>query len=281
MKIVSWNIQWGCGCDHRVDFDRIAGVIRRFGEPELVCLQEVAVNHPELRGSRGEDQVAELGARFSGYSTHYAVGTDLLADTGRRRLFGNLILSRLPVLEVFRHSLPWPADASCPNMPRVALEAVVETPGGPLRIITTHLEYYSALQRRAQIDGLRRVLAEAAGHAVQQRPDASADAPFKAHPRPSAVLLCGDFNCEPESPEIQALLRFEGDLPPLIDVWRVTHPGQPHADTVGLHGCDWPDRAYCCDYFFVSPDLVPRVARFEVDQQTDASDHQPICLELL
>jgi endonuclease/exonuclease/phosphatase family metal-dependent hydrolase len=203
-----------------------------------------------------------------------------MAEAGRRRLFGNLILSRLPVREVFRHSLPWPADASCPNMPRVAIEAVVEARSGSLRIITTHLEYHSTSQRRAQIEGLRQVLAEAAGHTAQQRPDAPADAPFKAHPRPPAVLLCGDFNCEPESAERQALLRGGGEFPPLLDAWAVAHPDLPHAHTVGLHGCEWPDRAYCCDYFFVSADLAPRVVRFEVDPQTDASDHQPICLEL-
>jgi endonuclease/exonuclease/phosphatase family metal-dependent hydrolase len=280
VRILSWNIQWGRGCDRRVDFDRVADVIRRAGEPEVVCLQEVAVNHPELPGSQGEDQIAELAARFPGCSTHFAIGTDLLAEDGRRRLFGNLILSRLPVLEVFRHALPWPADPICPNMPRIAIEAVVAGDGAPLRVLTTHLEYHSARQRMAQVVALRRLLAEGAEHTRQQRPDAAADAPFRAHPRPSAVLLCGDFNCPPESPEYRRLLRSDAAAPGLLDAWRVAHPDQPHAHTVGLHGCDWPDHPYCCDYFLVSPEVAARTLRVEVDQQTDASDHQPVWIEL-
>ncbi len=45
--------------------------------------------------------------------------------------------------------------------------------------------------------------------------------------------------------------------------------------------CNGPaDRAYCCDYFFVSADLVDRVEAVSVDQATAASDHQPVILTL-
>ena len=40
-------------------------------------------------------------------------------------------------------------------MPRLLLEAVVEAPSGPLRIMTTHLEYSSSELRRAQVEGIR------------------------------------------------------------------------------------------------------------------------------
>ena len=53
MRLLSWNIQWGCGCDGRVSFPRIVDVIRRMGDFDVVCLQEVAVNHPGLAGSAG------------------------------------------------------------------------------------------------------------------------------------------------------------------------------------------------------------------------------------
>ena len=281
MKIFTWNIQWGRGCDGRVDFDRIAGVIRAAGAPDVLCLQEVAVNHPGLPGSRGEDQVAQLSARLPEYTAHYAIGSDLLGDGGSRRLFGNLIMSRLPVLQVFRHSLPWPAAPDRPNMPRVAVEAVVAATEGPLRVVTTHLEYYSLAQRRAQMHGLRALLAEAAGHAGALRPDAGVDPPFKAAPRPRAVVCCGDFNCAPDAPELEAMLGNSGARnPDFVDAWQVAHPGRPHAYTVGLHGCDWPDHPYCCDYFFVAAELASRIADVAVDQRTDASDHQPVVLTL-
>ena len=37
---------------------------------------------------------------------------------------------------------------------------------------------------------------------------------------------------------------------------------------------------YCCDYVFVTPDLVPRLKSIRIDTQTQASDHQPVLLEL-
>jgi len=48
---------------------------------------------------------------------------------------------------------------------------------------------------------------------------------------------------------------------------------------VGLHGCAWPDRSYCCDYFFVSEDLRDNLCGGTVNQETDASDHQPLMPE--
>lgn len=281
MEILSWNIRWGCGCDNRVDFDRIAQVIRAHGLPDVLCLQEIAVNQPGLTGSRGEDQVNELQVRLPEYSAHYAVSSDLPDDSGGRRLFGNLVMSRLPVLQVYRHALPYPADPACPSMPRVAIEAVVQARIAPIRITTTHLEYYSLVQRQAQFQGLRCIHEEAAAHARHPRPDHDADPPFKSQPRPLSSVYCGDFNCAPDAPEFQDLLApFAAGVPALHDAWSVAHPGSPHEHTVGLHGCDWPDYPYCCDYFVVSDDLVPRVSGLLVDQGTAASDHQPILLSL-
>jgi hypothetical protein len=44
-------------------------------------------------------------------------------------------------------TLPLPADPAKPSMLRVALEAVIDTHIGPLRVISTHLEFYSEMQR--------------------------------------------------------------------------------------------------------------------------------------
>ena len=41
---------------------------------------------------------------------------------------------------------------------------------------------------------------------------------------------------------------------------------------------NWP--LYCCDYFFVTQDLAPRVHAVRVDAITQASDHQSVILEL-
>ena len=41
-----------------------------------------------------------------------------------------MILSRLPVAQVLRVQLPWPADPAVRSMPRMLLEAVVQAPFG-------------------------------------------------------------------------------------------------------------------------------------------------------
>jgi endonuclease/exonuclease/phosphatase family metal-dependent hydrolase len=76
------------------------------------------------------------------------------------------------------------------------------------------------------------------------------------------------------------LAPFADGVPALRDAWTLVHGDVPHAHTVGLHGAEWPDRPYCCDFFFLSEDLAGRVRRIEVNQATDASDHQPVLLEL-
>ena len=64
------------------------------------------------------------------------------------------------------------------------------------------------------------------------------------------------------------------------DAWEVAHHDQAHTHTVGLHGADWPDHPYCCDFIWVSTDIAPRVRDLRVNQATDASDHQPVLLQL-
>jgi len=41
-----------------------------------------------------------------------------MAPGGSRRQFGNVVFSRLPVLQAFRHLLPFPADPEVPGMQR-------------------------------------------------------------------------------------------------------------------------------------------------------------------
>ena len=154
MKLLSWNIQWGRGADGTVDLARTIAAIRMLGDFDVMCLQEVAVGFADLQGPAPQDEVAVLAAAFPGYSAHFAEGVDVPDGRGGRNRFGNLTLSRLPVGQVFRHSLPSPFDAAVPSMPRACLEVVVSGPAGPVRVLNTHLEYYSRIQRAAQIDAL-------------------------------------------------------------------------------------------------------------------------------
>lgn len=286
MKLLSWNIQWGRGADGVVDLSRTVAAIRTLGDFDLICLQEVAVGFAALQGGTPADEVAELAARFPGYSAHFAAGVDVPDGAGGRSRFGNLTLSRLPVGQIFRHSLPRPPEEGVPSMPRVCLEVVVEADGGPIRVLNTHLEYYSPIQRMTQISALHTLqsdavrLADMGGCATKG--ENRLDTPFGAWPRPASAIVCGDFNCEPGSPEYYRMTApISADVSGWEDAWRACYGDIPHLSTVGLNGAEWPDRAYCCDYFFVSADLVDRVDAVAVDQLTAASDHQPLILSLI
>ncbi|MGH8708784.1 MAG: endonuclease/exonuclease/phosphatase family protein [Burkholderiales bacterium] len=273
MRLLQWNIQWCRGIDGRVDAARIARVAQELADPDIACFQEVAVNFAPLAGSGGEDQVALLRELMPGYEAFFAYGVDVPDDAGGRRQFGNVILTRLPVRQVFRHSMPWPPEDEIPSMPRVALEAVVEAPWGPLRITTTHLEYYSGSQRAAQVRRLIEIDAEARAHARARPSPRYASGPFQPLTRPPAGILTGDFNMRPDDALVAELGKTH------VDAWRIRHPGEPHPPTFCLHGDEHGKDPYCCDFVFVTPDLAQRVSQVRIDLDTQASDHQPLIVE--
>ena len=282
MRILSWNIQWGRGADGRVALERTIEVIRQAGPPELICLQEVGCNLIGMPGGDCADQPAALAAAFPGWTPIYAPAVDVPDGRGGRALFGNLVLSRLPVGAVCRHVLPMPVDASVPGMRRGCIEVVIDCGRRPIRVLTTHLEYYSAVQRAAQVAALRALQQEAAGtNGARRTRRRDANPVFAPRPRPVEAVLCGDFNFEPGSPGYRAL---SAPLSPAQaswqDAWTTLHGATPHAPTVGVHKAEWPDRPYCCDYFWLSGALVGRAHALQVLADTDASDHQPLLLTL-
>ena len=217
-----------------------------------------------------------------GYSAYYGVATDIDDGRGGRSLFGNVLFSRLPVLQVYRHLLPWPVDpAASQSMQRVAVEAVVDAPWGPIRIITTHLEYYSATQRIAQVDALRALHRQACQHAATAQPDKAELGLSGARPRPVSAVLAGDFNCSPDSMEYRRITdSFEEHITPgFIDAWTIAHPRKPHPPTAGLFENSWAKTPLCCDFVFVTEDLNMRIRDVIVDGHTKASDHQPVLVE--
>jgi endonuclease/exonuclease/phosphatase family metal-dependent hydrolase len=280
MRLITWNIQWGRGVDGRVDLARVAAHVRALGDFDVMCFQEVADNYAELGGNDDANQFAVLAAHFPGYTALEGIALDL--DGGaRRKRFGNMILTRLPVHSVRRHALPWPADPEMDSMPRMAIEAVVQAPFGALRVTTTHLEYYSGVQRMAQARRLRELHAEACERALRGKnvPPEDSNATFKPTPQPVAAILTGDFNFPPEAPEHPAIQEpLSGGAPRYRDAWRLVHGDRPHDPTFCLHDHTWKPTPYCCDFIFVSEGFTVR--SIEVDGATQASDHQPVLLDL-
>ncbi len=287
--ILSWNIQAGLGVDGRLDLARIGRTIARLADADVICLQEV-----ERRVPPGDDdepaempsnQFWALGDMFPDHAVIIGASVERAAEAPAEvptpYLFGNMVLSRLPILSVFRHPLPQPAAPGIRHMPRQATEVTVRTKAGPLRVVTTHLEFHSEDHRRVQIGRMRDLHREVAAQARQ--PGTSADdGPYGAIARPAAMVLGGDFNMETGSDEYAAMTApFEDGTPALIDAWPVVHADRPHDPTCGVFDHrQWPVGAHCRDFFFVTEDLQPRLRSFKVDLKTNASDHQPIVIDL-
>lgn len=284
MKLISWNIQWARGADGIVNPERIVQAARALGDFDVLCLQEVAAGFPDpgLAGSRGNNQFEIFAQLLPDFAAIPVAGSDVLLEDGRRHAFGNLILSRLPVLRVLRHQLPWPPDGEVISMPRVLVEAVIDSGLGPVRVMNTHLEYYSQTQRSAQVEAVRHLHAEACARAQLERVKQTRPTPYFAQPQVASAILCGDFNLRPDDPlhaRMQAA-HAEAHTPRLIDAWQHLHGNTPRPHSVGLYDTEqWPE-PFSCDYIFVSEDWLPRVQRLHIDQDCPYSDHQPLLLEL-
>ncbi len=246
--------------DGRVDPARIAATARALADPDLCCFQEV----------EGEAQAEALARAFPGHGAYVGWAVDAPAADGGRLRFGNLILSRLPVGRVMRHSLPWPAQADSPSMPRVALEATVRAPWGWLRVTTTHLEYYSSRQRAAQAAQLAEIDAEARMHARTPASAKYAAGPFAPQPCPAEGIVTGDFNMAPGDPAFAPLRRAH------VDAWETANPGQAHPPSFFVHDRASGTAPYCCDLVFVARELACRIDSVRIDGDTQASDHQPV-----
>lgn len=283
MRLIDWNIQWGRDADGVVDLPRTIAAARRLGDFDVLCLQEVTRGFGALPGQPGPDQFAELAALLPGYTIVEAVGADLppLEAGAPRRQFGNAVATRLPIGRVLRQLLPWPADADAPSMPRVALDVELVLPSGRLRVVTTHLEFYSARQRLAQVDALRARHREACAHADQPALAENATGPFSETVQPRDAILCGDFNSAFGSDAYRRMLEPIADAPSFVDAWIARHPGRTPPPTAGVYDtAQWSDGPLACDFVFVTDTLLARVTRCEIDGDARESDHQPVVLEL-
>jgi len=172
--VVTWNIHRCIGSDGRHDPGRVLRVLAEL-DADVLALQEVSAR----RGGRGDIDQFRLLARSTGMRA-------LEGATFRRRRahYGNVLLTRLPARRVDRLDLTRPG-----REPRGAIDAVLEGPAGPLRVVATHL-------------GLRRRERRAQARYLAGR--------LEAAPEP-LVLLLGDLN-SPLGRSVGALRRAVGRL---------------------------------------------------------------------
>lgn len=279
MKLVTWNTQWCCGLDGVVSPERIVRDARALADFDVLCLQEIAVNYPELEGNAGHDQPALLAQLLPGFRLFFGAAVDEFDAAGERRRFGNLIATRLPVAQVQHHPLPYPPDAGVRSMPRMCTVVTVQDPQlGAVRIMTTHLEYYSKAQRMAQALALRDLHAHHCAQALAPPEHSRDGSPFQGKVHTTEAILCGDFNLEAHEPEYGELTQA-GNAHRLWDSWRVLHGEAPHPPTFRLYDRRYGPEPVACDFVFVSDGLKNRVRALSVDAATQVSDHQPVLVE--
>lgn len=263
MRILTWNIQWGRGIDGRVDLARIADYLRA-QNVDVICLQEVSAYMSDLPGCDGDNQFEHLRELMTDYCA--VEGAGLIQ--GRRR-FGNLILTRLPVLQTFIHPLPWLADGAR-ALPRCAVEAVLATMLGPLRVVTSHLEYFSGAARMAQIEAIAAIMRNA--HARSQHQFEESAGPYATLPHTALSILTGDFNLRSDDVALAPLASL------MWDAWSELHDA-PHPPSFCIAEQIYGS-PHCCDFIFVSEPLRSRLRSISYDVETRLSDHQPVLLEL-
>jgi endonuclease/exonuclease/phosphatase family metal-dependent hydrolase len=277
MKLMTWNIQCGKGCDGVTDLARIVAVAREMSDADVFCFQEVSSSFSKLDGDT--DQSAQLAALLPDYLPVFRPAIETIDSAGRLHRFGNMTLSRLPVLQIANHLLPWPGAGATRSMRRHALEVTVEAAFGALRIVNTHLEYHAASHRDAQITRLLDLQQEAS-----TSPKASVsehNEPYGSQTVAASSLLCGDFNFDVSDPQHASIDRSARPGLNYRDAWTVCHPGQPRSPTCGLYDhVQWANGPDCRDFIFTTEDLTSRILRIEVNGETAASDHQPVLIEL-
>jgi endonuclease/exonuclease/phosphatase family metal-dependent hydrolase len=277
MRLISWNIQCGKGCDGVVDLARIVSIARSMADADIFCFQEVSDGFANLDG--GYDQSAQLAALLPDHQPAFRAAVETIDDEGRSHRFGNMTLSRLPILQVASHLLPWPRTGVPRSMRRLALEVTVKAAFALIRIVNTHLEFHSAAQREAQIVRLLDLQEEASTNPVQG--DGRNVEPYGAQTLAASSVLCGDFNFDVSDPQHAMLNALSRAGLNYRDAWAICHGGRPHAATCGIHDhVQWPNGPDCRDFVFVTEDIAVRVLRMEVEGMTCASDHQPVLIEI-
>jgi endonuclease/exonuclease/phosphatase family metal-dependent hydrolase len=126
MRIMTWNIHGGLGSDWRFDLKRIVRIVERH-DPDIVALQEV----DSRRTARAKFVSPAFEYLAAAIGTHAAEARIITAPDGD---YGHVLLSRWPLSRQRLHDISFERRER-----RAAIEAVAETPAGPLHILAAHL----------------------------------------------------------------------------------------------------------------------------------------------
>ena len=301
MKIVTYNIQFGLGKDGRFDLERVASEV---DGADVIALQEV---ERYWKRSGNVDQVVQLGQILSRYYWAYGPYFDVDASIPQpdgsienvRRQFGNMILSKTPILSTRLFPLPKSALRQRHNMVVGVFEGVVKLQqDGALRIYNAHLGARSQHDRVAQIlsirDTIRRAPAEGGAwtgdlaHTLwENHAHTLWEEDATPPPMPESFVLLGDFNLEAKDPEYDYLVGpRDGDLGRLsskeefIDTWVAAGNDEGDGATYVTDHSSSDAQDMRIDYAFVDQTMETRVLGARIDETAQGSDHQPYWVDL-
>lgn len=292
MNFVSYNIQYGFGADGRYDLARVVDAVRG---ADVIALQEV---ERFWRRSGDDDQPASIAALLPDYYQVYGPAFDMDASRrledgridNRRRQFGTMLLSRLPLVWSRLHPLPMRRTVGRLNTQNAALEAMIRTPSGPVRVFSIHLAHIAVEERLEEIDYLlarHRQVPWSGGPwtGTDDEPHRSWSNGEAEPENPVDAVWLGDFNSEPDSAEYR---RITGTTPYhagadyadlFTDAAAAAGGGDVYTPTHRREVDGAPQRRRL-DYAFVSGALARRVRGYRVDQDAAGSDHQPVWIDI-
>ncbi|ODA97054.1 endonuclease [Mesorhizobium sp. SEMIA 3007] len=212
MKLVSYNIQYGFGSDGRYDLSRAARIV---DGADIIALQEV---ERHWQRSHFDDQPELLSRLLPDYHWVYGPAFDMDASerrdgrlVNRRRQFGTMVLSKLPIVWSRLHVLPMHRTLRPLNTRNAALECMIRTPVGPVRVLSLHLAHIAAEERLEQIDYLlaehRRTPSDSGPWSgIDDEPSRNWTSGEAEPENPLAAIWMGDFNMEPGSAEYRRIV---------------------------------------------------------------------------
>lgn len=278
IRVVTLNIQYSLGPDGIYDLERSLTAVR---SADVICLQEVERN---WRHSAMEDQPARIEALFPDRYCAFAPVLDVDASernpdgtiVNRRRQFGQMTLSRFPILSSRTIQLPKIDTGPMPNSWAAAHEMVLGTPDGPVRLMNVHLADVSETNRMTQVWALVEHLARVPieGGAWNGTDD---DAEVRDHwqlddpasPMPVAAIVVGDFNDEPHSAVLDVMYRAG-----YHDSWSTSTALSPGWATFKTNPAQGTYTDMRIDFILVNAGV--KVIDAEIDVDCVASDHQPV-----
>jgi len=281
VKLVSYNIQYGFGLDGRYDLRR---AVPSVGDGDIIALQEVERNWPRTGHDDQPALIAQmLPDRYVVYGPAFDMDASVAEKDGsvvnRRRQFGTMLISRWPIAWSRLHLLPMRRMTHRLNTQNPALEGLIRTPSGPLRVFSLHLAHISADERLEQIDWLlarhNRVPEE--GGPWSGRDDEPERAWSNGEEEPAApadAIWMGDFNMLPGSAEYRRIAEA-GFVDAAVAAGHAADAFHTHER---IHEGAMQFRRL--DYCFVTAGLAGKVRAAAVDTQNRASDHFPVRVEM-